>query len=372
MDELQPIVEAIETQTKAVGSRFDSLESAMRKQGEEHGARLLELEQKMVRRGGTTGPIRGDTWGTVVTKSTGFADFVRNGARGLARIEVKTLISAADSGGALVPPHRDPEVVAMPGRRLTIRDLLAAGETTSNAVEFVKQTARSEAAAPVGENPAAGKPQSSMTFQAVTAPVITIAHWIPVSRQLFDDAPALASVVDSDLRYGLALAEEEQLLSGDGIAPNMLGLIPQATAFDETLRETGDNAFDVLAKAAVQAEASGLPATGAVVNPLDWSDMLTLKTSANEYLSGGPFTPPRQVVWDLPVVRTSAIPQGHFLIGAFRSAAQVYDRMLAEVLISSEDRDNFIKNMLTIRAESRLALAVKRPEALIYGSFAAA
>jgi HK97 family phage major capsid protein len=54
-------------------------------------------------------------------------------------------------------------------------------------------------------------------------------------------------------------------------------------------------------------------------------------------------------------------------VGAFRMAGTIYDRMQTEVLISSEDRDNFVKNMLTVRAEKRLAFAVKRPAALIYG-----
>jgi HK97 family phage major capsid protein len=58
-----------------------------------------------------------------------------------------------------------------------------------------------------------------------------------------------------------------------------------------------------------------------------------------------------------------------FLVGAFLTAATIYDRMDAEVLISSEDADNFTKNMLTVRAEKRLALAVKRPAALVTGDF---
>jgi HK97 family phage major capsid protein len=69
----------------------------------------------------------------------------------------------------------------------------------------------------------------------------------------------------------------------------------------------------------------------------------------------------------LPVAESLAMAAGDFMTGAFRYAAQIFDREDATVLISTEDRDNFVKNMLTILCEERLALAVYRPQALIKG-----
>jgi HK97 family phage major capsid protein len=66
---------------------------------------------------------------------------------------------------------------------------------------------------------------------------------------------------------------------------------------------------------------------------------------------------------------SNSLEPGEFLVGGFRAAAQIFDRMDIEILVSSEDRDNFIKNMLTVRAEERVALAVKRPQALVYGTY---
>jgi HK97 family phage major capsid protein len=74
-------------------------------------------------------------------------------------------------------------------------------------------------------------------------------------------------------------------------------------------------------------------------------------------------------LWGLPVVPTPAMPQGDFLVGALALAAQIYDRMSPEVLISTEHADFFTKNLVAIRAEARLALTVKRPAALVYGSY---
>ncbi|HBW6842070.1 TPA: phage major capsid protein, partial [Klebsiella pneumoniae] len=73
----------------------------------------------------------------------------------------------------------------------------------------------------------------------------------------------------------------------------------------------------------------------------------------------------------LPVVETQAMAQNNFLTGAFNMAAQIFDRMDIEVLLSTENEDDFVKNMVTIRAEERLALAVYRPEAFVTGNVTA-
>src|SRR5690606_10668452 len=112
-------------------------------------------------------------------------------------------------------------------------------------------------------------------------------------------------------------------------------------------------------------------ASGIVLNPVDWAD-IELETDANgryiwvNVVEGGQ---PR--MWRLPVVETTAIPQGSFLVGAFDMAAQIFDREDAAVEVSTEDGDNFRKNMVTIRGEERLGLAVYRPESFVFGDFAA-
>ena len=60
---------------------------------------------------------------------------------------------------------------------------------------------------------------------------------------------------------------------------------------------------------------------------------------------------------------------GTFLVGAFGIGAQLYDRMTMEILASTEDGSNFRQNLVTIRGERRVALAVKRPQAFITGTF---
>lgn len=295
-----------------------------------------------------------------------------NGSK--ARVEVKTftskaLGSTAASAGDLVAPQRLAGVL-MPGlRRLTVRQLLAQGRITSNSLEYVRENVFTNSAGPVAEGTL--KPESNLTFTKETANVKTIAHWIQASRQIMDDAPLLQSYVNNRLMYGLALAEEAQLLNGDGTGDNLIGLNTVATDYDATLTAAGDTRADVIAHAVYQVTESEFDASGIVLHPRDWHNIALLKDANGNYIFGGPAAFAANVMWGLPVVATRAQAQGTFTVGGFDMASQVFDRMDASVEISREDRDNFVKNMLTILCEERLALAHYRPTAIITGTFTA-
>jgi hypothetical protein len=109
-------------------------------------------------------------------------------------------------------------------------------------------------------------------MELVQTNVQTIAHFMIAARQALDDAPALQSLIDGELRYGLSLVEEAQLLVGDGSETNLLGLIPQATAYSAAFVVTGETAIDRLALALLQSEQALLPATGIVVYFTDWEN----------------------------------------------------------------------------------------------------
>ena len=334
--------------------------------------RNLDVEQKLagIRAGGHNAD-RPRSVGHQVAQSDSLKAFVGNGARGSVRIPVKMAITS-DSGspgsaGDLIWSQRETEIVQLPRRTMTIRQLLFQGRTTSNLVEYARQTVRTNAAAPVAEG--AAKPESNYIWDRADAPVRTIAHFVKVSRQAFDDAAQLQTEIDGELRYGLDLVEEAQLLKGSGVGQNLSGLVTQATAYSPAFTPTSATMIDTLRLAVLQASLNEFPATGIVLNPVDWARIELLKDGENRYLWATPRGVNAPGMWGLPVVETQSMDQDEFLVGAFMTAATIYDRMDAEVLISSEDADNFTKNMLTVRAEKRLALAVKRPAALVTGDF---
>ena len=344
---------------------------ALVKEGTELQARMMTVEQKLARRPGG-GDLPAKSTGQLFTETDDFKALKARGG-GLARMSIKavTSITSATTGtggvGDAIRPNRLPFIVTPGERQFTIRDLLMPGRTDSNAIEYVKESGFQNMAAPVAE--LATKPQSDLAFDLVSTPVRTIAHWFYASKQVLDDIPLLQSYIDGRARYGLALVEEAQLLAGDGTGQNLLGLIPQATAYDfNTYSLTDDTKVDRIRRAILQVRVALYRASGVVMNPVDWAEIETLKDADGRYIIGDPRGLVEKRLWGLPVVDSDAIGVGKFMVGAFNMAAQVFDREDANVQVSTEDRDNFIRNAVTIRAEERLALAVIRPESFVYGN----
>lgn len=331
--------------------------------------RNQDLEQQLAaRRDG--GRDDRKSFGQQVAESDEVKAFAAAGGRGTMRTTVpvrQAITSLTGSAGDLVWSDRRDEIVGLPRRRMTIRNLLMQGSTTSNLIEYARQTGRTNAADVVSEG--VQKPESSYAWEAASAPVRTIAHWVHISRQALDDARQLQTLLDGELRYGLAYAEELQILKGDGTGQNLSGLVTEATAYSAAFTPTSETMIDTLRLALLQASLAEYPADGIVLHPTDWARIELTKDGEQRYIFANVMQMAGPQLWGRPVVDTQAMDEDEFLVGAFQMAATIYDRMDPEVLISSEDRDNFIKNMLTMRAEERLALTVQRPAALITGDF---
>ncbi|MFD2298393.1 phage major capsid protein [Paracidovorax citrulli] len=282
---------------------------------------------------------------------------------------ITSLTTDADgSAGDLVQTTRVPGILTLPQRRMTVRDLLTPGNMDGNALEYVKETGFTNNAGMVAE--ATKKPESSIKFDLVATTAKVIAHYMKASRQILSDASQLASFIDGRLRYGLAFKEEQQLLNGDGTGQNLLGIIPQATAFAAPFDPAGtETNIDNIRLAFLQSELAEYPATGVVMNPIDWARIELTKDTTGRYIIGNPQGVLGATLWNRPVVTTQAITVDKFLAGAFRLGAQIFDRWQARVEVATENEDDFVKNLVTILAEERLALAVYRPEAFIYGDF---
>lgn len=372
-DELKAIGEELKTKT-ANGERVGAeLKETVDKQIETVNTlktSIAELEQKLAR-GEPNTPEQEKTWGEQLIASDQYKAWGERGFQGSMKVETKQVTSAA--AGGLIVSRRETDVVNLPRERTIIRDLLPVIPIDTSSVDYPKQLSRTNAAAPVGEGLV--KPYSDYAWTQASAPVRTIAHLAKLTRQAMDDARRLVGEVDSEMRYGLGLVEEAQILNGNGTGNNLNGILPQAAAYAAPAgapAETEVTRVDVLRLAMLQAAIGLYPADGIVLNVADWAYIELLKTSDGAYLFANPQGQVEARLWGLRVVPTAAMAQDTFLVGAFRFGATLYDRMGVEVLISTENADDFEKNLATMRAEERIALAVKRPNAFITGTFTAA
>lgn len=356
----------------ATGAQKETIDNALTAMNEAK-ARMDELEQKMARGGGGDADAP-KSIGEQFVESEGFKAFADSGfsksARG-ADLQVKATLTsattdAAGSVGDAVQTTRLPGILPLPQRRLTVRDLISPGRMDGSTLEYVKETGFTNSAAPVAEG--AAKPESDLKFDLVTTSAKVIAHWMKASKQILSDVSQLRSTIDQRLLYGLAYVEEQQILNGSGAGQNLHGIIPQATAYAAPITIAGATSIDMMRLAMLQAALAEYPATGHVMNPIDWTWIETLKDSEGRYIIGNPQGSISPTLWGLPVVATQAIAVDKFLTGAFRMGAQVFDRWDARVETGYVN-DDFTKNLVTILAEERLALAVYRPEAFIYGDF---
>jgi len=332
--------------------------------------RLQVVEQKGIV---TSQTSQAESLGDQFLKSESFLA-LKEGRQGRARMEVKTaIINATGASQPLVQADRLSGIITTPNRMLTIRDVLPSSTTDSNLVEYTRENTFTNNAGPtVSGSPQqfenVTKPESAITFTLVSAPVVTLAHFIPASVQVLDDSASLASHINGRLTYGLKLKEETQILSGTGANHQLNGLITQGTSYTPKSPQY-TNEIDIIRHAIKQAHVAEYQPDFLVLNPSDWFDIEIrhVGTGDARYVIGDPRSMLDRVLWGLRVVVTNSISAGTFLLGS-SMGAEIKDRQMAAVEASREDSTNFQKNMVTIRAEERLTLCVYRTEAFITGS----
>ncbi|KQT04141.1 phage major capsid protein [Rhizobium sp. Leaf386] len=356
---------AIEAKTDDLAKKADAIELAQ-----------FEMDQKMGRvshhGGAKTG--HGRSLGEEFVNSESFRALAsmpeqnRKGHRAdfIHKATITSLTTdAAGSAGAAVPVSFQP-IDLLPHRRLTVRDLLPQVQITAGSVEIPVMKVSTNNAGMVAE--AALKPESDLQLELKTFPARVIAHWMKASKQIIDDVPQMRDLIDTELLHGLGLKEEQQLLLGDNTGQNLHGMVPQATAFSAAYTMPAPNFIDVIGLALLQNANAEYPGDGVIMHPSDWMRIRMAKDADGNYIYGPPSEAVVPRIFGVPVVTTQAMTIDKFLVGQFKRAATIFDRWEARVEVGFVD-DDFIRNLITLLGEERLAFAVRRPKALTYGDF---
>jgi len=350
----------IATDTK---NALDALGQQQREQAE----RLLEIEQSGISHSQNISGIA-TGMGQQFTNSETYKGFVAGNSQ-KARFEVKNnTITGSD---ITVSPDRKVNIAGGAFVPMTLEDFLPSLPTTSNAIEFTRELAFTNAAAETAESQT--KPESALTFELVQMPVSTVAHWVKISRQLAADAPALAAYINTRMAYGVNRKVETQLGSGDGVSPNISGLLKAGnyTPHAYTAAALGSVFPKLVLIRSIIADcyALGYMPDAILLNPFDWAGLeIELLTTASSGVARFNVNDAGQpMLFGVPIVQSLGVTADSVLIGAFGQAATIHNRQDVMVELSESDSDNFTKNLITVRAERRLALTVDKPSAIIGG-----
>lgn len=253
-----------------------------------------------------------------------------------------------------------PGIVLQGVQGLTISDLIAQGNTTSSVVRYIRENSFTPSAAGVLEGGL--KPGSAFDIVEVDAPVRKIAVTGKVTDEMFADHAEMSTYLNSRLSYMVGWEKERQLLVGTGAAPELKGITvtPGVQTLPLGTYLPADVFFAAMTRIRV---ASHYEPDGIVLHPYDWEQIRLQKSTTNDYVFGSPINDVTPRAFGLPVVLTTAVAAGTALVGAFRMGTQAFNRTGITIEATSSNEDDFKRNLIAIRAEVRLALAVYQPAA---------
>lgn len=330
--------------------------------------RLLQVEQKSSAQNDQA--PADESYGAQFIKNAEYAAFQKKTNRGSIGLELKNTVTNT-IGNTF--SERRPGIVEGAFRTFTIEDLLTSIPTTSNAIDWVRENVFTNAAAESAEGVQIA--QSSITFTPGTMPVQNVAHFIKITRQLAMDNAALAAYINLRMIYGVNLKVENQLVAGNGVAPNLGGLTLAGnfTAHGYTaasltaLGLSPTNRFDLIGKMMGDSALADYPADVVILNTGDWWTMRLSKDTQGRYLLGDPGSAVVPMLFGRPAVASNAMTADTVWVGSLSQAATLHNREGITVDMSDSDENNFQLGLVSIRAMRRLALTVEKPAAALFG-----
>lgn len=274
--------------------------------------------------------------------------------------------------GEVIPADRVPDLKFTPNRKVNVRQLLPVGQTSSNLIRFVRESAYDNAAVPTAQG--SPKPQSDFDLTAVDRSIRTIPTFMRLTKEMLDDTPGLIAYLSSRAPSKLLNVEDTQILYGSGSGQNLHGFATDGSAYQNVSFGSTINRFDVLAAAVVQTTKNEYAPNAIMINPTDYLKLVSTKETEGAYvlpsyvsMSGG-----QMFIMGVPVYAINGVVAGDFFVGDLALGSQLFVRQGITLEFFEQDADNVTKNFVTVRVEERIALAVYTSQSIVYGSFAAA
>jgi hypothetical protein len=290
-----------------------------------------------------------ESWGTLFTRSDIYTDYAQSARGRSPRYEIDVLetralpLKLSDLVAAGLDFGKTTVDVTAPPLPTPLLDAVSTITVSTNAVEYVSWKVVSGAAAVVAEG--AAKPPIEYGPTVVPDTLKNIAGYTQLTRQAIEDAPAVRSYIDTDLRRQVLLKEESEAAAALAAA---------------TLQSvTGDNMLAAIRVAMATVQSAGFNPNAVLLNPADFAD---LDIAVMGVTVNGPTV--RQSFWGLTPLPSPAQPAGTAVVGDFQTGINHFVRSQVALYISDSHADTFLSNVFTLLAERRALTAVVRPDAL--------
>lgn len=265
---------------------------------------------------------------------------------------------------------------------LNLRNLYTTATTASDAVEYAQLQSASMAPAVVAEvtDPATTglKPDSALAWTKVNAPVVTVATGLAVTKRALSDVGQVRTLLETFLESAVDAAIEDQTINGPGGAGDYIrGILAttgvQTQAFDTNIFTSIRKGITKVRKIAQGAGnlPLGMYPTGVVVSVEDDETIDLAQDTTDRYFGAGPFNAGPPTLWGLPRVATPFLAAGTAIVGDFRVCI-LWDREQASVSASDSHKDFFMRNLVQLLGEARVAFGILVPMGLVIVDVSAA
>lgn len=331
----------------------------------------IEVENKRTLSGATPKTFKS---ALITSLNDGVLKGMIDGNSNAAKFEVKAdMTMAADYTGVVAGETVITDIKYDPSRKVHIRSLIPNGSSNAQTVRFPKESGYSDGAAATSQGSTLG--QSDFDITATSVNFEKIGTYMRLTEEMLADTVGLSSYLSARVPGKVLSIEDNEILNGDGSAPNLDGLFTDGAAFAAgsfALAIESANEYDVLIAALNQLALKNYQADTILLNPTDLHKIVLLKSTANEYLRQQVFGGLQPQIMGIPITINTAVTSGKFLVMDSRAATQLWIRENLSVEFSREDSTNFRDGFVTVRAVERVALTNYAPNAIVQGTFSTA
>jgi len=276
-------------------------------------------------------------------------------------LEAKAMLTPA--GG--VAPEFTP--IVGPGHDdIHARNVIPVFPTLADVIRYVQFTVDPAAAGIGTVAPGELKPDMGYISAVVNANVVKIAGLLDIADEMLDDVVGLRAWLAYELPKAYMDAEDLQIFKGDGTGENLLGLWYQADAqtFPIGSVTQSSNIIDKIAAGGTEIRLLKRSANTAFVSPVEYMEIFINKGNTEEYTYPIVLdTRGNVTIAGIIVYWSNVFEEGEGVVGDFSRGTAIFQRKGMELRYSDQHKDNFARNVVTIRIEARIALPIYYPEA---------